>query len=347
MSDASQQGPLGPYAAGGVPPAQMSVTRNGDALTASATVPVSLRAIVPRVITILVVLWFVSVGWRTFTDLGSNPGALIVPLLWFLVFSATALGGVWGLAMAISGRVTVTFDRSQITFLQEALGMRRTRNVGLGTITEIGVKTGRLPGSAAQQARFDGVMGNNRPGSYLSLRRGLGTVALFPGMPQSDLFSLLGQVRAHYAMLGVDLPFTDEEPAEAGAVAAAIGQGRQTPGPRPPMSVGDDADRGFWDQVGDAIGQASAQPTMAASPRYAPTAPPSVATAPPGAASAPPRVATAPPRVASGPPQSPSGPPPVAVTGWRPARRRSGFGSPPGTPPLSDKPVYDPEEPPR
>jgi hypothetical protein len=340
MSDASQQGPLGPSAAGGVPPAQLSITRSGDALTASATVPVSLRAIVPRVITIVIVVWIVSVGWRGFTDLGSNPGILIVPLLWFLVFSASALGGLWGLAMAISGRVTVTFDRSQITVLQEAFGMRRTKSVRLGSVTEVGVKTGRMPGSVTQQARFDGVMGNSRPGSYLALRRGLGAIVLFPGMPQSDLFSLLGQVRAHYAMLGVDVHFADEEPAEAGAVAAALGQAA-APRPRPPVSVGDDADRGFWEEVGDSIAQSSTQPPATAAPRWVAAGPPQAATAPPRAATAPPRVASAPPQVASGPP------PVVAVTGWKPARRQRGFGSAPLTPPLSDKPVYDPEEPPR
>ena len=338
MSDASQQGPLGPAAAG-VPAAQLSVSRNGDVLTASATVPFSLRAVIPRAITILVVVSFLSYGWRAFSGFGHDPSILVVPLLWLLIFSASTLGTAWGLAMAFSGRVTVTFDRSQIAFVQEAFGMRRAKSYGLTGVTGLGVKTGRLPGSVAQQARFDGVTGTSRPGSCLALRRGWGTVALFPGMPQSDLFSLLGQVRAHYAMLGVDVPFAEEQPAESAGAASAIDQAR-TSAQRPPVSVGDDADPGFWDDVSDAVGKATAAASASAAARPSRTVPGQAASTPPFARKAPPSVAT-------GPTSAPSSPPPVAVTSWSPAKRTRGFSSEPGTPPLSDRPVYDPEAPPR
>jgi hypothetical protein len=112
-------------------------------------------------------------------------------------------------------------------------------------------------------------------------------------------------MRAHYAMLGIDLPFADEQPAEAvGATAIDTA---------PPAGR-------------------SESPIFASSP--------------PSVAAAPPSVPSAPPSVASGPPSAPSFPAPVAVTGWKPARLGSLFG-PPERPPLSDKPVYDPEEPPR
>lgn len=348
MSDASQLG----SAASRRMPARLTITRTGDTLTAGAAIPFSLGAVLPRGIVIVVTFYILSFAWRAFGEFGRDPAVMFLPLLWLAVFVVGMLGSAWGLVMAMAGRVTVTFDRSQVTFLQEAFGLRRSKSFDLSSISAISVRTGRMPSSVSQQARFDGVMGQNRPGSCLALRRGFGTLALFPGMPEADLLSLLGQVRAHYAMLGVDLPFAQEQPAEAAGAGAAIGQARPVL-PRPPVSAGDESDRGFWDTVSDALSSAATvgtasgtiQPSGTA-PRSARSEPPIFASEPPSVATAPPSVASTPPSVASRPPRAPSFPAPVAVTGWRPAKRTSVLGSA-TTPPLSDKPVYDPEEPPR
>src|SRR5450759_401525 len=189
MSDAPQQAPLGPTARRGLA-AQFLIIRTGDTLIASATVPFSLGAVLPRGIVIVVTLYILSFAWRAFGEFGQDPAVVFLPLLWLAVFAVGMLGSEWGLMMAMAGRVTVTFDRSQVTFLQEAFGLRRSKSFDLTSISAISVRTGGMPSSVKQQARFDGVMGQNRPGSCLALRRGFGTVALFPGMPEADMLSL-------------------------------------------------------------------------------------------------------------------------------------------------------------
>lgn len=262
--------PAGPAPAGSVPAARLSVTRDGDALTATAAVPFSLQAVMAKGFGVLLPLYFVSFAWRGFASLGGDSAGRLVPTVLLLVFGGfAALTSGWGLAMAVAGRVTVTFDRSRIGVLQETFGrMRRAKDYSVAGITGLGVTTGRIS-KAAQQARFDGLFGQSKPASYLGFRYPLGAVALFPGMPESDLLTLLGQIRSHYSMLGVDIAMAEEQPGEViGTVATPDRAAQLAP------ATGDPARGGFWNEKSTRMGEPASTPPISDQPNYDPEEPP-------------------------------------------------------------------------
>lgn len=242
-------GPEGPASVGGAPAARLSVTRNGDILTATAAVPVSLQSVMAKGFSVLLPLYFVSFAWRAFSALGRGSVESLIPSLLLIVFGGfAAVTSGWGLAMAFAGRVTVTFDRSRIVVVQEAFGrMRRAKEYSIAGIADLGVSTGRIS-KASQQARFDGLFGQSRPATYLGFHFPLGAVALFPGLPERDLLALLGQVRAHYAMLGVDIDMAQEQPGEPAGKATVSSlpdqatEPGQAPGAPPAAARGNDSD---------------------------------------------------------------------------------------------------------
>ena len=237
-----QQGPAPIPTAGGAPAATLSVARDGDTLTASAAVPFSLQVVISRGISVIVSLYFVSFAWRVVSTIGRVPLEAAFPALLLILFAgAAAVTSMWGMAMAISGRVTATFDRSRIGVVQEAFGrIRRTKDYAIASISGLGVSAGRLPRSAARLARFDRMWGQSRPASYMGFHSALRSVIVFPGMPEPALLDLLDQVRSHYAMLGVDIAVADEQPGEADRETEAVKTPEtptrpQAPATPPPM----------------------------------------------------------------------------------------------------------------